>query len=174
MSISKGGQSVKPYVGSKEVQEAYVGSQLVYKSGLPYYYYFLGAETDYFINDNTKLMVNTVITKPAGKTTYKIASSYSQSAGQPLVGYFELQNVAQFVGWLFKFTYFGEQNKSLEVYIDYRTSGNQLIHTNTLDLTSNSEKSFIAPVPVNCALIRIRMGGQYGTRYFDNIRFEEA
>ena len=33
MSISKGGQSLKPYVGGKEVSEAYVGSQLVYKSG---------------------------------------------------------------------------------------------------------------------------------------------
>ena len=31
MSISFGSTSIKPYVGSKEVQEAYVGSQLVYK-----------------------------------------------------------------------------------------------------------------------------------------------
>lgn len=174
MSISKGGQSVKPYVGSKEVKEAYVGSQLVYKSGLPYNYYFVGAENDYFINDNVKLMTNTNITKPAGKTTYKIASSYSQSGGRPLVGYFDLKNVAQFVGWLFKFTYFGEQNRSLEVYVDYITAGDQSIYSSTLELTSNSERIFQAPVPANCALIRIRMGGQLGTRYFDNIRFEEA
>lgn len=32
MSISKGGQSVKPYVGGKEVKEAYVGNTLVYQS----------------------------------------------------------------------------------------------------------------------------------------------
>ena len=38
MSISKGGQSVKPYVGSKEVKEAYVGSALVYQN-VPNYEY---------------------------------------------------------------------------------------------------------------------------------------
>lgn len=38
MSISKGGQSVKPYVGSKEVKEAYVGSTLVYQN-VPNYEY---------------------------------------------------------------------------------------------------------------------------------------
>lgn len=174
MSISKGGQSVKPYVGSKEVKEAYVGSQLVYKSGLPYNYYFVGAENDYFISDNVKLVINTNITKPAGKTTYKIASSYSQTGGQARVGNFELQNVAQFVGWTLKFTYFGERDKTLAVAIDYRTANNAYISRSELTLTTNEEQLYSYVVPANCGLIRIGMGGQFGTRYFDNIRFEEA
>ena len=61
MSISKGGQSVKPYVGSKEVKEAYVGSQLVYRATPPYIYGFLGSENDYIkanwvtLNDRTSI-----------------------------------------------------------------------------------------------------------------------
>lgn len=57
MGISLGSSSKKPYVGSKEVKEAYVGSQLVYKAVPPYKYYFLGNETSYFI-DNSKVSWN--------------------------------------------------------------------------------------------------------------------
>ena len=35
MPISIGSTNVKPYVGNKEVKEAYVGSKLIYKSALP-------------------------------------------------------------------------------------------------------------------------------------------
>ena len=46
MGISFGSASKKPYVGSKEVQEAYVGNQLVYRAVPPYLYKFLGSEND--------------------------------------------------------------------------------------------------------------------------------
>lgn len=49
MGISFGSASKKPYVGSKEVQEAYVGSQLVYRAVPPSVYAFLGTENDYMI-----------------------------------------------------------------------------------------------------------------------------
>ena len=49
MGISFGSASKKPYVGSKEVKEAYVGNQLVYRATPPIYYGFLGAENDYEI-----------------------------------------------------------------------------------------------------------------------------
>lgn len=52
MSISFGSTGIKPYVGSKEVQEAYVGSQLVYRAAPPYKYYFLGAENDYILDNS--------------------------------------------------------------------------------------------------------------------------
>lgn len=51
MGISFGSTSKKPYVGSKEVQEAYVGNQLVYKAAPPYIYAFLGEETSYYLAD---------------------------------------------------------------------------------------------------------------------------
>lgn len=51
MGISFGSTGIKPYVGSKEVQEAYVGNQLVYKAVPPYVYGFLGRENDYILAD---------------------------------------------------------------------------------------------------------------------------
>lgn len=169
MGISLGNSSKKPYVGSKEVKEAYVGSQLVYKSGLPYNYYFLGGENDYFLNDNLKLMTNTTIDKPAGKSTYKIASSYNSSSG-----YFTLQNVAQFVGWKLKFTYCGDNNNTLQIWVDYREAGSTFITRSELTTTSMNDQLYELTVPAKCGLINISMRGQIGTRYFDNIRFEEA
>lgn len=49
MGISFGSTGRKPYVGSKEVQKAYVGSQLVYTSKPPADYAFIGGENNYFI-----------------------------------------------------------------------------------------------------------------------------
>lgn len=49
MSISKGSQSVKPYVGGREVQEAYVGSQLVYRSTPPFNGVFFDSSTRFIL-----------------------------------------------------------------------------------------------------------------------------
>lgn len=170
MSISFGSTGIKPYVGSKEVKEAYVGSQLVYKSGLPYNYYFLGGENDYFINDNVQLVRNTDISKPAGKSTYKIASFYNDGWS----GYFDLKNANQFVGWKLKFTYCGDNNKTLGIQVDYREADFTFIARSELTTTSMTEQSYSFTVPAKCDYVRIVMGGQIGKRYFDNIRFEEA
>ena len=97
MGISFGSKSVKPYVGSKEVTEAYVGSQLVYRAGLPYYYYFLGAETTYYISDNCQLAYYASVTKPAWATTYKIAIGASTGTTSPRI---QLINVSEFIGSL--------------------------------------------------------------------------
>lgn len=61
MGISFGSTGKKPYVGSKEVQEAYVGSQLVYRATPPIVYKFLGTETDYFIDGS--LYAGATVTK---------------------------------------------------------------------------------------------------------------
>ena len=71
MSISKGGQSLKPYVGGKEVKEAYVGVQKVYSAAPPIYYAFLGSETDYVIADWCELTKGSSITQRGG--VYRIA-----------------------------------------------------------------------------------------------------
>ena len=49
MSISLGNTGIKPYVGSKEVQEAYVGSTLVYSAGPGSNYAFLGTADGYYL-----------------------------------------------------------------------------------------------------------------------------
>ena len=51
MGISFGNKNVKPYVGSKEVKEAYVGNTLVYKTGLGDKYAFLGNPDGYYLAD---------------------------------------------------------------------------------------------------------------------------
>ena len=78
MSISFGSASKKPYVGSKEVKEAYVGSQLVYKSGPPIGYGFLGDKNDYFIADWCQLTYKAAIEKQGG--IYRIAVSTDGSS----------------------------------------------------------------------------------------------
>ena len=78
MSISKGGQSVKPYVGSKEVKEAYVGSQLVYRAIPPYYYYFMGTPNDYILN-KIELVTNSAVTKTGGYENYVLKMTTTKS-----------------------------------------------------------------------------------------------
>lgn len=82
MGISFGSTGKKPYVGSKEVQEAYVGSQLVYRAAPPYKYYFLGAENDYII-DNSVISLSdkrATIAKDGG--IYRIVLT-TESYGNP-------------------------------------------------------------------------------------------
>lgn len=60
MGISLGSSSKKPYVGSKEVQEAYVGSQLVYINAKPFNGVFFDSATrfvleGYTMNPNSKI-----------------------------------------------------------------------------------------------------------------------
>lgn len=94
MSISKGGQSVKPYVGSKEVKEAYVGSQLVYRATPPYLYFFLGRENDYILN-SVDLRGNAIV-KPDGSNIFNIANRYALTNDQ--YGYVDVTNLGQYVG----------------------------------------------------------------------------
>ena len=69
MGISFGSTGIKPYVGSKEVKEAYVGSQLVYRAIPPYYYYFMGTPNDYILN-NIELLISSAVTKTGGYENY--------------------------------------------------------------------------------------------------------
>lgn len=79
MSISKGGQSVKPYVGSKEVKEAYVGSQLVYRSSPPIEYGFLGRENDYVLAPWCQLTYNAAVVKETGVYRIGLTVNYENN-----------------------------------------------------------------------------------------------
>ena len=82
MSISFGNTGIKPYVGSKEVKEAYVGSQLVYRATPPYVYAFLGGETDYTIASWCTLSsLNAVIAKETGIYRLTFTSSSRDNYG---------------------------------------------------------------------------------------------
>jgi hypothetical protein len=171
MGISKGGQSLKPYVGSKEVAEAYVGSQLVYKAGLPYYYYFLGAETTYYISNNCQLAYYASVTKPAWATTYKIAIGASTGTTSPRI---QLFNVSEFIGRQLKFLYRGDpKGYENNLQVIFRRSDNTLIETKHLTFKSQETLAQYT-VPAGCARIDIQCIA-FNTYYtVDAIRFEET
>ena len=79
MGISFGSASKKPYVGSKEVQEAYVGSQLVYQAGPKYVYAFLGSANDYILAAWCTLTKHATVQKYNG--VYKISIGADAPAG---------------------------------------------------------------------------------------------
>lgn len=73
MSISKGSQSVKPYVGSKEVKEAYVGSQLVYRSTPPF--------NGVFFDSTTKFILEGYAISPLPSDIKELGQSSAYNAG---------------------------------------------------------------------------------------------
>lgn len=82
MGISLGNSSKKPYVGSKEVQEAYVGNQLVYSAKPPYVYAFLGAENEYLIQPWCQLTQYASVTKYNNVYAIAITSGSGSTRGQ--------------------------------------------------------------------------------------------
>lgn len=170
MGISFGNTGIKPYVGSKEVQEAYVGSQLVYKSGLPYYYMFLGNENDYFISPNLTFQANASITKP--KTVYKLTLTFNASA-MIKTGSFIINNISQFVGWKLKFTCYQNGSTSDKITINFRDKNNNSINTYNRQITQN-EVLYEYVVLEQSDRVVIATGTQANAWYFDDIRFEKA
>lgn len=163
MGISFGSVSKKPYVGSKEVTEAYVGSQLVYKAEkLPYHYVYLGTENEYFISPLVTLGTGAAITKPSWATTYKLA--LSSVTGNEI----KINIDPDFVGQYFKFlcrssAYQG--NFTIRIYdsnTHYRLSTDYEVgQTETLKTT--------VKINENDKFISIRAQSQI---YFDAMRFE--
>lgn len=94
MSISFGSTGIKPYVGSKEVKEAYVGSQLVYRATPPYLYFFLGRENDYILN-SIDLRGN-AIAKPDGSNVFNIMDRYTLTNDR--WGYVDVKDLNQYIG----------------------------------------------------------------------------
>lgn len=74
MGISFGSVSKKPYVGNKEITEAYVGSQLVYRATPPYV--FLGDANDYYLSNLGQLGTGCAVTKY--NNIYRVAPKAGQ------------------------------------------------------------------------------------------------
>ena len=164
MSISKGGQNVKPYVGSKEVQEAYVGSQKVYSAAPPIYYGFLGAENDYVIAPWCKLGAGSTIVK--NDNIYRISLSKVDAASSRIT-------ISEIHGNKFRFIAKLSDRTSF-MRISFVVNGK----ANTQDIgglnTSNyTLKSY--DVPAGTTQISLFGGGRYDDMvigYCDEIRFE--
>ena len=178
MSISFGSTGIKPYVGSKEVQEAYVGSQLVYRAGLPTSYMFLGAETDYYINDNVQLVQRASITKVSASftpPTYKLAIQTSRIAGDVYEGEARINNAAQFIGQKLKFTAFTTDANVKLYVVNRKADGGGASPSKTITLSTQEESLCEVDVPDGVSYIQFTSGtGGLGVVALDAIRFEKV
>lgn len=164
MGISFGSNSMKPYVGGKEVQEAYVGSQLVYKAQkLPYHYVYLGTENEYFISPLVTLGTGAAITKPNWATTYKLA--LSSATGNEI----KINIDADFVGQYFKFLCRSSSYSGSFIIKIYDSATHVRLSTD-YEVGQAEELKTTAKIGANDKFISIRAQSQM---YFDAMRFED-
>ena len=174
MGIFVGSVSVKPYVGGTEIKEAYVGSELVYKSALPYIYYFLGAESDYVLNENVQLDTGGYYTAGVIKkygTTYALSVSYSASLGR--AGRIKINNLNAYVGKSLEFVYKNADDRYYDAALKFYDSNGRNLKNSTLDHTVTTPTLFTVEIPANAAYLEIIKNGESGLNsevYFDSIR----
>lgn len=164
MSISKGGQSVKPYVGSKEVQEAYVGGQLVYKSGPPIEYGFLGGENDYVIADWCKLTINAAVVKETGVYRIGLTSNYD---GNGRISLTEIK------GSKLLFT-LKKAASTTQVIARFLPSAKEVVLTGSFNENNYTLGSVDVPTNTTTVQITVFNNVSYGVSgWIDALRFEE-
>lgn len=168
MSISKGGQSVKPYVGSKEVKEAYVGGQLVYKESYPYKYAFLGTANDYMLANWCSIGQKVAIIK--WLDIFRIALPYTGSpdANDSIV---ILNNIDSTKYKLLKFTAYVQAPTNRNCTVIFG-KGNALLSRHYWNFPNETEKALSFDIPAGTDSIRL-IGGDSLNSYFDAIRIEE-
>lgn len=173
MSISKGGQSVKPYVGGKEVKEAYVGSQLVYRATPPYVYAFLGGTNDYILASWCTLsQTGAAIVKEGANFRIALSSGFNASYN-PYYGAITMIIPAD-AGSAFSFMYkMGGSGGYPTVYIKFSDNNGQQIRVDNLSVASSWTLKNLT-VPPNTYKIDIfgRNDGGVQTTYLDAIKFE--
>lgn len=165
MSISKGGQSVKPYVGSKEVKEAYVGSQLVYRAVPPYNYAFLSGETSYVLADYVAIGSRMSFPKDEGLFRMYMPGNEHLTLNQVLGSKLAI-NV--------KSAQSQATTKYRDIYIRFLNSSGGLISATTTTLVQGGYTTHNYSIPANCSKIEIGNTTEPGyiNIYFDYIRYE--
>lgn len=166
MGISFGSTGIKPYAGSKEVAEAYVGSQLVYKAQkLPYHYYFLGLEDDYLISPNCELISGSSITKPSGANTFRIAIGGTGSTST-----IRLNIDSSVVGLTLKLNAYSTANTTLRV--NYKTASGSLLKYSTENIRTQ-DSLIVADTKITSNTAYIEIVQEYRPAiYLDAIRVE--
>lgn len=165
MSISKGGQSVKPYVGSKEVKEAYVGSQLVYRAVPPYNYAFLSGEASYVLADYVTIEPRMSFLKDEGMFRLHMPGNEHLTLNQVL-GNTVAINVKS-----------GPHQGTITnrtIYIKYTNAGGGLISNQQVVIPDGGYHAFSYSIPAGCSKIEINNTTEPGyiSIYFDYIRYE--
>lgn len=163
MGISFGSVSKKPYVGSKEVTEAYVGTKKVYSAAPPIYYGFLGAENDYVIAEWCQLVQGAAIAKDQG--IYRIGLSRTgQGSGIVSLGAPKAQKLKFTARLVSTLANVGIVYKVGGVEKSYGVTGLNTQNFTLVDFT----------LPENTTEVKITCGSAYNLLgvYIDAIRFE--
>ena len=163
MGISFGSKSVKPYFGSKEVQEAYVGSQLVYQSKPPYTYVFLGGESKYYLADYATIDSGIAIQKESG--VYRVVFP----SGTSNIPYL---TITQVNGNKLKFIYKPESYSSTTtLYVAGNNGGTFWPQITNIKMEVNDYTLASITIPSNYTQVRIGVSG-YTRCFVDAIRYE--
>ena len=168
MPISFGSRTVKPYVGGKEVKEAYVGGQLVYQATYPYKYAFLGTANNYMIADWCSIGQSVAITKY--NDIYRIALPYTSDPASP-ANWVDLTNIDSTLYKKLKFTAIAQKTNSIQRQVNF-AKGNALIKSTTYNFYDTVEKTIELDIPPETTRILL-IGAQTSPTYLDAIRIEE-
>lgn len=169
MSISFGSTSIKPYVGSKEVKEAYVGSALVYQGVPPVVYAFQGDASTYTIAPWCELTKDAIIAKNGD--TYCIAL-YNSNTGR---GYITLTKVYH------KYLKFGSKRTdeaSITANVIFYRNG-EVADNKPFQGYASYFQQYSFAIPEGCDKIVIQSDATMNnvhliTNYLENIRYEQA
>ena len=161
MGISFGSASKKPYVGSKEVQEAYVGSQLVYKNRPSDNWVYIGEENKYYLAGYANLIGGT-FTKEENK--FRIALS---NGNQKL-------SINEMHGNTLKFTSKFSNRYANGGYVYFYNNSGIRFDSKALQ---NAGKYTLTTVTIPSSTTKIEILGSppdiaQGTVYVDEVRFE--
>ena len=161
MGISFGSASKKPYVGSKEVAEAYVGSQLVYKNRPSDNWVYIGEENKYYLATYANL-INGTFTKEENIFRVALANDYQKLSINEIHGN-TLKFISKFSNRYSNGGYVYFYNNS-GIRFDNKAIKNAGKYTlNTVTIPSNTSKIEILGSPADIA---------QGTVYVDEVRFE--
>lgn len=170
MGISFGSNSMKPYVGGKEVQEAYVGSQKVYSAAPPIYYGFLGTENDYVLASWCGLTKGAAIAK--NQNIYRIAINGVTAYDTNFITLSEIK------GTILKFIFYCSSTVGYSQYssINWRNSSGAIIKQTKFNPSKGGNDYALIEEPVpegatSCTINGVAAAGSI-TLYVDAIRFE--
>lgn len=167
MSISFGSAGKKPYVGSKEVKEAYVGSTMVYQGVPPIVYAFQGSSSTYTIAPWCELNQNAQITTESSE--YRIALKYNSTSGYGTITLNKVYNNK------LKFIAKRSALASVTAYVQFYNGENLISQTGFYGYES-SYQSLSFDIPAGCNKIIIRGdSSSYNTtvNWIDEIRYEK-
>lgn len=165
MGISFGSVSKKPYVGSKEVEEAYVGNQLVYRAVPPYNYAFLSGETAYVLADYVTIGSRMSFPKDGGLFRLHMPGNEHLTLNQVLGNTIAI-NVKS-----------GPHQGTITnrtIYIKYTNAAGGLISNQQVVIPDGGYHAFSHSIPAGCSKIEINNTTEPGyiNIYFDYIRYE--